>query len=391
MKGKNGFAIPLAMIIAVSLAVVVSSALVISTVNIRSVGTMSDRLKAFNLAEAGLHKAIWYLSNDPAEGGMGSDWRTSGLTESLGNGSYTIVVEDQAGGMKITSTGSFRGQTRIVQVLASVDFGTNLLNVTLFSGSNVGLQNLSQVNGNVYADGNVNVPAGAKIRNGHVAVTPGHAVTGDGEYSVADPSLIPEMPVLDTTFYDQEIATAVAGGPGVEQGYQTFENLNLNGSTIYVNGGVTVTGSILGPGAIISTGIINIEKGTNIGENVKLVANGNLNLKTTRTDTPTFGQGTVLYSNDNINMMSNFINTNEITIIGVDNVYIGNNSNLTGIIYGGNVIIGNNSSIDGIAICTSDGLSNTIDDSTTLTYKKPSQDVPPGFAKRIVIDEWLKK
>lgn len=48
--------------------------------------------KALWLAEAGLQKAIWNLKMPVASGGQGEDWTTLGVTESLGGGSYTMVV-----------------------------------------------------------------------------------------------------------------------------------------------------------------------------------------------------------------------------------------------------------------------------------------------------------
>lgn len=45
------------------------------------------------LAEAGLHKAVWNLKTPTSGVGQGEDWTTSGTTESLGDGTYTMVVE----------------------------------------------------------------------------------------------------------------------------------------------------------------------------------------------------------------------------------------------------------------------------------------------------------
>lgn len=49
--------------------------------------------KAVWLAEAGLQKAIWNLKTPTGSGGQGEDWTTTGTTENLGDGSYTMVVE----------------------------------------------------------------------------------------------------------------------------------------------------------------------------------------------------------------------------------------------------------------------------------------------------------
>lgn len=48
--------------------------------------------KAVWLAEAGIQKTIWNLKTPSGSGGQGENWTTTGTTENLGDGSYTIVV-----------------------------------------------------------------------------------------------------------------------------------------------------------------------------------------------------------------------------------------------------------------------------------------------------------
>jgi len=48
--------------------------------------------QALWLAEAGLHKAAWNLMTPAGSGGQGENWTTAGTTETLGAGSYTMVV-----------------------------------------------------------------------------------------------------------------------------------------------------------------------------------------------------------------------------------------------------------------------------------------------------------
>lgn len=62
--------------------------------------------KLFWLAEAGLHKAIWNYITPPGLGGQGINWQTTGTTESLGDGSYTMVAVRTGSIRKITSTGT---------------------------------------------------------------------------------------------------------------------------------------------------------------------------------------------------------------------------------------------------------------------------------------------
>lgn len=59
----------------------------------RLAGAQQNNAIAFALAEAGINKAIWNLETIVANGGQGENWTTGGLTESLGNGTYTMAVE----------------------------------------------------------------------------------------------------------------------------------------------------------------------------------------------------------------------------------------------------------------------------------------------------------
>ena len=45
------------------------------------------------LAEAGMQRAVWNLKTPAGSGGQGESWTTAGTTQSLGAGSYTMVVE----------------------------------------------------------------------------------------------------------------------------------------------------------------------------------------------------------------------------------------------------------------------------------------------------------
>lgn len=48
--------------------------------------------QALWLAEAGLQKAVWNFKTSVAGGGQGENWTSSGTTESLGSGNYTMVA-----------------------------------------------------------------------------------------------------------------------------------------------------------------------------------------------------------------------------------------------------------------------------------------------------------
>ena len=48
--------------------------------------------KVFWLSEAGMQRAIWNLKTPAGSGGQGENWTTAGVTQSLGDGTYTMVV-----------------------------------------------------------------------------------------------------------------------------------------------------------------------------------------------------------------------------------------------------------------------------------------------------------
>ena len=84
--------------------------------NNRNAANQYNDAYAFYLAEAGFDKAAWSLIN--IDGG----WRTSlypdlkdAKKEVLGDGSYTMWVEDFSGAILITAQGAYQDRLRTVQ------------------------------------------------------------------------------------------------------------------------------------------------------------------------------------------------------------------------------------------------------------------------------------
>jgi len=393
IKGGNrkGFMIPMFFILVIALAVMVGSITYLTVTGIRTLGPRVSEQKALYIAEAGVNKAVWYLTTPVGEGGRGSDWRTALTTEAFGGGSYTLAVEDHAQGIKITSTGRHREAARTVQALAGEDFADDFIRYAIFSDVDFTMDTLSEISGDVFADGDVAVPAGARVVDGVVVVTEGHAVTGDGEYTVGELITTPGPPSLDTTYYDGQIAVAEAAGPSVMQGYQTYNGLELNGLTLYVDGGITLDGDITGAGEIVATGAVNISPTANIGEKIKIITAGDVNIKATKSDSPALGRGVVLYAAGNINIMASFTNPEPIAMLSSQTINIGNKNQVNGLIFGGNVNIGNNTTVQGVSICGNTGTVSYLADSSTVTYNKYQGAVPPGFKSRIAFEKWLSR
>ncbi len=390
---KKGFMIPLFLVLVVALTAIVGSVTIVTTTSMGNMGRKIQERKALCIAEAGLNKAIWYLITPPGEGGMGMDWRTAGMAEEFGGGGYTIIVEDGPGGegVVISSVSGFGGKDLGLQIHGSEDFADNLAGYSLYSGADFIMGSPCEISGNVFADGNVTVPTGSRIVDGVVAVTGGHVVSGGGEYILGDCACVPEAPSLDTTYYLNRIAVAEAGGPNVVQGNKFYMDLNLNGLPLYVNGTVTLAGDITGAGEIVATGDIIVNPNATIGEKIKLIAKSDLNVKTTGVNCPVIEKDVVLFAKNNVATQTDFANQDAIFILGSKNISIGNRNRISGMIYGGTIYVGNNTTIQGILICKSSGAPNTLDDSSSIIYKKHEQCIPPGFKKKIVFGKWSMK
>lgn len=115
------------LIFMVFLTVVAAAYISLVMSNTRLMGAQADVVGAFYFAEAGLNKAVWYLENTAPDGSTDGSWRTSAFPaapgpgfndpqeETLGDGLYTVWVEDSGGNVLITARGSSNGSERTVQ------------------------------------------------------------------------------------------------------------------------------------------------------------------------------------------------------------------------------------------------------------------------------------
>lgn len=123
---KNGAALILTFLIMVTTASVVIGFLLMISTQARETGSDAASSKALWLAEAGLQKAIWNLKTPLGSGGQGEDWETTGTTESLGDGNYTMLVDrwDFAHASDSTTGGGFVWAVGMVPATASVSSET---------------------------------------------------------------------------------------------------------------------------------------------------------------------------------------------------------------------------------------------------------------------------
>ncbi|KPJ68998.1 hypothetical protein AMJ44_04845 [candidate division WOR-1 bacterium DG_54_3] len=363
---KKGFMIPFFLILVVALVAIVGSVTYLTTVSVRNIGGKTDHLKAFYIADAGLQKAIWYLTTPPEEGGKGLDWRTAGVTEEFGGGSYIISVEDDPDGLKITSRSSFGERERILQIIAGEDFSDEFSKYALLSDKDVALAEGTSVEGTT-------------------AVTEGNEISGagtsDNEMTVID------EPSIDTTYYDNQIAVSDAGGESVLVGNQSYDDLDLNNVNLYVDGNVNVGGNVSGQADIVSSNDINVSSGAIIGRKVKLIAKNNLTVE----QGAKIRKDAVLYAGENLTIGDDVITADPAIYVTPKNLKVGKRSILSGKFYGGNLNIGSETNIEGNVVGGSYGTQNVVEDSVVITKKTFDQDVPPGFKRKIAFKKWLKK
>lgn len=105
------------------------------------------------IAEAGIDRAIFCLNHASAPL---CTVNYSGETQSIGAGSFSVVVVPQGLNKKITSTGTVNGLARTIEVTAT----TSPVNASFFYGLQAGIggitmENNNTITGNIYANGSV--------------------------------------------------------------------------------------------------------------------------------------------------------------------------------------------------------------------------------------------
>ena len=92
MKSESGVILVSTFIVMLTLTAIVTGLLYMISIQTKGIGWDIPSSKAAWLVEAGLQKAIWNLKTPTGSGGQGEGWTTTGTTEGLGSGTYTMVV-----------------------------------------------------------------------------------------------------------------------------------------------------------------------------------------------------------------------------------------------------------------------------------------------------------
>lgn len=129
-EGHKGSILIMTIMFLVVLTIVAMALLNTVMYNTTNANVQYNSMQALYLAEAGISKAIYYLRNTAPDGTGNGSWRTTvhpaaaGNTapasctasdpceENLGDGSYTMWVEDSGADIRVTATGNFNGVNR---------------------------------------------------------------------------------------------------------------------------------------------------------------------------------------------------------------------------------------------------------------------------------------
>lgn len=345
--------------------------------------------QALYLAEAGIHRAIWYLENTAPDGSTDGSWRTTAYPadpgpnptdpqqESFGNGSFIIWVEGPISDIQITSRGIVAGLERTVR--QEITFWPVAFSYAVFGDTNPSTLRFKDnvaVSGDVYYGGDIEVQVNASITDGYVYAD---SVSGAGTYTEAlyPASPSPSFPSFDASYYDNEITTG-EGAATSDWTLSGTDSYDLAGGTVYYKK-VTIKGNatVIGPGTIVATKNVKIEGNATIGQNITIISKKDITIKTNAS----IQSGAVIYSQRNITVKNNA------KIIGSllspknnKKVLMEDSAQITGIIYADKVELNDSSVVNGSVVADA-YQSNEIGGDVTVNYGVSyiPTSIPQGF------------
>lgn len=315
---------------------------------------------AFRIAESGLELYLRELKQD-------DDWSTPPppLTKDFSRGVFSVVTTDESKSrITVTATGVLtveaKTYTRTIRITARTGGLQSLASeyVVYWSGggsssSNTSFQNNAYLGGSVLVNSNLQLDLNVTISgNAYTAgdiTGPTFGISGTVEPFAEMPE---EIPTLETSCFDSELATAATHPPGnkIYSGTQ-----NLSGTT-YVNGDIEIENeaniTITGAATLVATGKFIVNNSATVGDNLTVIAGNKIEVK----NDLAVGTIGIWYSGEDIEVGNN------VTIGGTEdyegsrfvtpgNITVKNNSTLDGLFYAsGQVSVGNNLDYSGMIL-----------------------------------------
>ncbi len=391
---RRGFILPAVVVIIFLLTVVGLALLEMSRGEAVLVMKDAQYLKAFNLAEAGIERALWKMADEP-------EWAEGFTDAPLGDGTYSVTVTPL--GSKwymITSTGIVGriGKTLMLRAKVSGGLWPPAFDYALFWGNPSGIpvsavlkENVG-IDGSVFCYGSLEIGNNASVTGGEVYST--GTVTGGGTYTVGEmPDPPPERLQFDTSYYDALIAQAAAQPKGNWK-LTNGSEYALNGQTLLVNGDVDVANSsaVRGPGKIVATGNITFGNKAAILGGVDLIAGKKLTLNNC---SQIECYGNVLFGRLGVTLENNCATTGSgMFVYTPANLEMTNNGAFRGAFWGGEVELTNNLSIVG-SVYADQLHDNKIRNNVFIEHDvldfQPPPGVPPGVPITVTLGEWAEQ
>jgi Tfp pilus assembly protein PilX len=249
---KRGVALILTFIFMVSLVIIVAAYLFLVTSDTRHVTGQINSEKALFLADAGLNKAVWYLTNTAPDSSTDASWRTTAYPadpgadptdpqqESLGDGTYTMWVETSGSDIMVTARGTANNIERVIREMITLASSVpEAFNYAQYSGGSI---NYSGSSGTITGDLNT---------VGNVDNEGGMTITG----TITEGSAVP-VPSVDTASYAAIAGTTVSGNKTFNPG--TYSGIWYVDGKATINDNVTINGTIVATGNIVLTNADNL-------------------------------------------------------------------------------------------------------------------------------------
>jgi len=244
---NKGVALLLTFIFMISLSVVAGAYIFMVTFSARGVSGANNNVKALYLAEAGLNKAVYYLTNTAPDDSTDASWRTTAYPadpgedptdpqqEALGDGTYTMWVETSGSDIQVTARGTVAGIERIIRETVTISTAVpEAFDYAQFSGGDIDFDDSTgTVTGDIAAVGSVDNESGMTI-------------TGSTTESSAVVS-----PTVDLDAYAAIATTTYGSNHTYSSG--TYSGIHYVDGRATINDNVTFNGTLVATGNIVFT------------------------------------------------------------------------------------------------------------------------------------------
>jgi type II secretory pathway pseudopilin PulG len=350
-KGISLIAVVIVMMVVAALALTISSTM---SVGSRSAAIDVLSQQTFYIAEAGLEWYIRQLKDD-------SDWSNPPpvlTNQAFGSGAFSIAYFNaEPDSIDVTSTGKITGwDGNNIQRVVSAHVekggsGSEFADFAIFYGGGNGditteINRNQTITGDIFINGDLNINRDCTITGdvsatGLITIDRGTNISGTVTENAGPPAA---HPVLDTAYYDSLLSIA-AGQPA---GNADFEAETISG-VIYVNGDAEIDDYIDGPGTIVATGTVDINRNTDIGDDITIISGETLLMRRDGN----VGRSVTFYSSSGIEINNGIVLGNGagagegVVLLTPGVIDMGNNVTITGFIFGDEVTIGRNLTLTG--------------------------------------------